>query len=102
MLLRHAILKAEMESAMAILAKKQKELVEKETLLAELQEQCEISMAEKQRLDMLTQQLQSRLRRSTKLVTALTEEHIRWEENILVSFCFNCMQFCKILLFLYL
>lgn len=64
------------------LKKKQQQLQEVESKIKQLQDSYDHQVAEKKKLEISIMQTQSRLKRASKLTTALAEEQIRWKENI--------------------
>lgn len=64
------------------LKKKQQQLNQVEAKIKELQESYDHQVAEKKKLEISIMQTQSRLKRASKLTTALADEQIRWKENI--------------------
>ncbi|CAF5215516.1 unnamed protein product, partial [Rotaria magnacalcarata] len=53
-----------------------------ESKIKELQESYDHQVAEKKKLEISIMQTQSRLKRASKLTTALADEQIRWKENV--------------------
>ena len=70
---------AEWVIAMDMYAKISKEV---ESKIKQLQESYDHQVAEKKKLEISIMQTQSRLKRASKLTTALADEQIRWKENI--------------------
>lgn len=58
--------------------------------IAELQAQYDHSVAEKEELTRNIAQTAARLKRASKLTTALSDEQVRWTENIAVRMT-SCM-----------
>ena len=58
--------------------------------IAELQAQYDHSVAEKEELTRNIAQTAARLKRASKLTTALSDEQVRWTENIAVRMCVPC------------
>jgi len=81
---RNALAQAEKELAqvMALLKEKQDKLAAVEAKIAELQKTYDDSVAEKQKLERNIATTAARLKRSSKLTTALADEQIRWEESV--------------------
>ena len=67
---------------MGELKKKQDKLQEVENQIKELQKQYDFSVSEKKKLEHSINQTSSRLKRASKLTTALADEQVRWKENI--------------------
>jgi dynein heavy chain len=72
----------ELKVVMSELKAKQDKLQEVENQIKELQNQYEFSVSEKKKLEHSMQQTSSRLKRASKLTTALADEQIRWQESI--------------------
>lgn len=74
----------ELRVVMTELKGKQEKLQEVENQIKSLQNQFEFSMSEKKKLEHSISQTSSRLKRASKLTTALADEQIRWKESIQV------------------
>lgn len=61
---------------------KQQQLQQVESKIKQLQDSYDHQVAEKKKLEISIMQTQSRLKRASKLTTALADEQIRWKENI--------------------
>ena len=72
----------DLKIVMSELKKKQDKLQEVENQIKELQKQYDFSVSEKKKLEHSINQTSSRLKRASKLTTALADEQIRWKENI--------------------
>ena len=72
----------ELRVVMSELKLKQEKLAEVENQIKELQNQYEFSVSEKKKLEHSIQQTSSRLKRASKLTTALADEQVRWKESI--------------------
>ena len=72
----------ELKIVMSELKKKQDKLQEVENQIKELQKQYDFSVSEKKKLEHSINQTSQRLKRASKLTTALADEQIRWKENI--------------------
>lgn len=70
---------------MATLKEKQDSLAAVEAKIAELQKTYDNSVAEKQGLERNIAQTAGRLKRAGKLTTALSDEQVRWDQNVKVS-----------------
>ena len=70
---------------MRMLKEKQDSLAAIEAKIAELQKTYDESVAEKQKLERSIAQTAARLKRSSKLTTALADEQIRWDQSVKVS-----------------
>ncbi|XP_012945211.2 dynein heavy chain 6, axonemal [Aplysia californica] len=81
---RNALAKAEQELGvvMSLLKEKQDKLAVVEAKIAELQKTYDDSVAEKQKLERNIATTAGRLKRSSKLTTALADEQIRWDESV--------------------
>ncbi|XP_028414460.1 dynein heavy chain 6, axonemal-like [Dendronephthya gigantea] len=77
-----AAAQVELDATMATLREKQASLAEVEAQIAELQAQYDHSVAEKEELTRNIAQTAARLKRASKLTTALSDEQVRWTENI--------------------
>jgi len=75
---------------------KQKMLADVEERLQKLEDIYDLSVSEKNKLEMNIEQTQSRLSRSDLLVAALTDEQQRWENNLKVYF-FTLLIYCSYL-----
>jgi dynein heavy chain len=73
----------ELRVVMDELKKKQQKLQEVEGKIQELQSQYDQSVSEKKKLEYSMNQTSSRLKRASKLTTALADEHVRWKESIM-------------------
>ncbi|CAD5112359.1 DgyrCDS1592 [Dimorphilus gyrociliatus] len=73
---------AELRVVQAALREKQEKLAAVEKQIAELQKMYDDSVSEKSRLEKQMALTQARLRRASKLTTALADEKIRWEESV--------------------
>jgi len=74
---------------MASLKQKQDKLAEVEEQIAKLQKTYDDSVSEKSRLEKSIAQTGARLKRASKLTSALGDEQIRWDQNVKVSWlCF--------------
>lgn len=73
---------AELKSVMKELKAKQDKLADVENQIRELQNMYDSSVSEKKKLEHSIQQTSSRLKRASKLTTALADEQIRWKESI--------------------
>jgi dynein heavy chain len=73
----------ELRIVMDELKKKQLKLQEVESKIQELQSQYDQSVSEKKKLEYSMNQTSSRLKRASKLTTALADEHVRWKESIM-------------------
>ena len=74
----------ELRVVMSELKLKQDKLAQVENQIRELQDQYDSSVAEKKKLEHSMQQTASRLKRASKLTTALADEQVRWSESIKV------------------
>ena len=72
----------ELKIVLSELKVKQDKLSEVENQIKELQNQYETSVSEKKKLEHGMMQTSSRLKRASKLTTALADEQIRWKESI--------------------
>lgn len=72
----------ELKVVMTELKKKQDKLQAVENQIKELQKQYDFSVSEKKKLEHSINQTSSRLKRASKLTTALADEQVRWKENI--------------------
>ncbi|CAF3110570.1 unnamed protein product [Rotaria sp. Silwood2] len=79
---RVAAAEADLRAVTEQLKKKQQQLQQVEAKIKELQESYDHQVAEKKKLEISIMQTQSRLKRASKLTTALADEQIRWKENI--------------------
>jgi len=79
---RLAEAEAELKMTMATLKSKQDKLAEVEEKIADLQAAYDQSIAEKDRLTKNIAQTAARLKRASKLTTALSDEQGRWTENV--------------------
>ncbi|CAL1541921.1 unnamed protein product [Lymnaea stagnalis] len=81
---RNALNKAqqELDTVMRLLREKQQKLATVEAKIAELQKTYDDSVAEKQKLERNIATTAGRLKRSSKLTTALADEQIRWQESV--------------------
>ncbi|XP_074661680.1 dynein axonemal heavy chain 6-like [Tubulanus polymorphus] len=79
---RLAAAEVELESTMSLLREKQAKLQDVEDQIATLQKQYDDSVSEKQRLVKNIGQTQGRLKRASKLTTALADEQGRWKEGV--------------------
>ncbi|EDO31800.1 predicted protein [Nematostella vectensis] len=77
-----AAAQAELEVVMSTLREKQASLAEVESKIAELQAAYDHSIAEKETLTKNIAQTAARLKRASKLTTALGDEQGRWTENV--------------------
>ncbi|XP_064645339.1 dynein axonemal heavy chain 6-like [Lineus longissimus] len=73
---------SELDSVMRLLKEKQDKLAAVEDQIAMLQKQYDDSVSEKHKLEKNIAQTASRLKRASKLTTALADEQGRWEENV--------------------
>ena len=73
---------ADLKAVTEQLKKKQQQLHQVESKIKELQDSYDHQVAEKKKLEISIMQTQSRLKRASKLTTALADEQIRWKENI--------------------
>ena len=73
---------AELKIVMTELKAKQDKLLAVENQIKELQSQYEHSVTEKKKLEHSIGQTSSRLKRASKLTTALADEQVRWKETI--------------------
>ena len=73
---------AELKIVMTELKAKQDKLADVENQIKELQNQYEHSVSEKKKLEHSIGQTSSRLKRASKLTTALADEQVRWKESI--------------------
>ena len=64
------------------------------TQIAELQAQYDHSVAEKEELTRNIAQTAARLKRASKLTTALSDEQVRWTENIAVRHYSDLFLWC--------
>ena len=88
---------------METLREKQQKLADVEDQIAQLQKTYDNSLAEKQTLERNIAQTAARLKRASKLTTALADEQGRWKENIAVrSICFISEIFCISFIYFYL
>lgn len=74
----------ELKGVMADLKVKQDKLAEVEAQIKELQDSYDTSVSEKKKLEHNMAQTSSRLKRASKLTTALADEQVRWKESIQV------------------
>lgn len=72
----------ELKVVMGELKIKQDKLAEVEAQIKELQDMYETSVSEKKKLEHGMAQTSSRLKRASKLTTALADEQVRWKESI--------------------
>jgi dynein heavy chain len=72
----------ELRAVMKELKLKQDKLADVENQIKELQNQYDFSVSEKKKLEHSIQQTSSRLKRASKLTTALADEQVRWKESI--------------------
>jgi len=72
----------ELKVVMSELKVKQDKLAEVEAQIRELQDSYETSVSEKKKLEHGMAQTSSRLKRASKLTTALADEQVRWQESI--------------------
>lgn len=79
---RVAAAEADLRGVTEQLKKKQQQLQQVEAKIKELQDSYDHQVAEKKKLEISIMQTQSRLKRASKLTTALADEQIRWKENI--------------------
>jgi regulator of replication initiation timing len=79
---RVAAAEADLRAVTEQLKKKQQQLHQVEVKIKELQESYDHQVAEKKKLEISIMQTQSRLKRASKLTTALADEQIRWKESI--------------------
>ena len=79
---RVAAAEADLRSVNDQLKKKQQQLNQVESKIKELQDSYDHQVAEKKKLEISIMQTQSRLKRASKLTTALADEQIRWKESI--------------------
>lgn len=79
---RLKLAKDELNVVMSELKIKQDKLADVENQIRELQSQYDHSVSEKKKLEHSIQQTSSRLKRASKLTTALADEQIRWKESI--------------------
>jgi dynein heavy chain len=77
-----ALAEEELRVVMKELKAKQDKLAEVENQIRELQNQYDYSVSEKKKLEHSIQQTSSRLKRASKLTTALADEQVRWKESI--------------------
>jgi len=66
---------------------KQKMLADVQARLKKLEDIYDQSVSEKNKLELSISTTQSRLNRSDLLVEALSDEQLRWENNIQVFYC---------------
>ena len=79
---RVAAAEADLRGVTEQLKKKQQQLQQVEAKIKELQDSYDHQVAEKKKLEISIMQTQSRLKRASKLTTALADEQVRWKENI--------------------
>ncbi|XP_059155726.1 dynein axonemal heavy chain 6-like isoform X2 [Physella acuta] len=81
---RNALNKAqqELDTVMRLLKEKQQKLATVEAKIAELQKTYDESVSEKQKLERNIATTAGRLKRSSKLTTALADEQERWQESV--------------------
>lgn len=72
----------ELNSVMAVLMEKQRQLAEVEAMIDRLEQQFEESVAEKQALEDNMDLTANRLSRAGRLNIALGDEQIRWEQSV--------------------
>jgi dynein heavy chain len=72
----------ELKVVLSELKLKQDKLADVENQIKELQSQYETSVSEKKKLEHGMMQTASRLKRASKLTTALADEQVRWQESI--------------------
>jgi len=70
---------------METLRQKQAKLADVEEQIAKLQKTYDDSVSEKSRLEKSIAQTGARLKRASKLTTALGDEQVRWDQNVKVS-----------------
>ena len=70
---------------MGLLREKQAKLAEVEAQIARLQKSYDDSVAEKQKLERNISTTGARLKRASKLTSALGDEQVRWSHNVEVS-----------------
>ncbi|XP_065911794.1 dynein axonemal heavy chain 6-like [Dysidea avara] len=73
---------ADLDVVQAQLAEKQKALADVEAKIAELKAAYDQSLAEKEELSQNIQTTADRLKRASKLTTALADEQVRWAESV--------------------
>lgn len=81
---RLAAAQSELATVMEALKEKQDQLAAVEAQIAELQQTYDDSVAEKTRLERSISQTGARLKRASKLTTALGDEQIRWDQTVKV------------------
>ena len=82
---RLATAEQELAVVMKTLKEKQDKLAKVEAKIAELQKSYDDSIAEKQKLERNIATTAARLKRASKLTTALADEQVRWSETVAVS-----------------
>lgn len=73
---------------------KQKMLSDVQARLKKLEDTYDQSVSEKNKLELNIGKTQSRLNRSDLLVEALSDEQLRWENNIKVFYYLLCVILC--------
>ncbi|XP_041356323.1 dynein heavy chain 6, axonemal-like isoform X2 [Gigantopelta aegis] len=79
---RLASAEIELQQVMTLLREKQAKLAEVEEQIARLQKSYDDSVAEKQKLERNISTTGARLKRASKLTSALGDEQIRWSHNV--------------------
>ena len=69
---------------MKTLKEKQERLAEVQAQIGELQKSYDHSIAEKQKLERNIATTGARLKRASKLTSALADEQVRWDEGVAV------------------
>ena len=92
---RLAAAEAELESVMGLLREKQGKLADVEAQIALLQTQYDDSVSEKHKLEKNIGQTAARLKRASKLTTALADEQSRWEISVMVRVSVTVMLVLK-------
>lgn len=86
----------ELNIVLTELKSKQQMLADVQARLKKLEDTYNLSLSEKNKLELNISRTQSRLNRSDLLVVALSDEQLRWENNIQVS----CYIICVVVLML--
>lgn len=82
---RLAAAQAELDGTMAMLREKQEKLAGVEAQIKHLQQTYDNTVAEKHQLEKNMSQTSARLKRASKLTTALADEQGRWDESVKVG-----------------
>ena len=83
---RLAAAQSELATVMEALKQKQAKLADVENQIATLQKTYDDSVSEKSRLEKSIAQTGARLKRASKLTSALGDEQVRWDQNVKVCY----------------